>query len=87
MDSKYTAIGVSNGFKKINNLKRKKKAIDHSNAKKLKLSNNQALNVVQAGTNGAATIEPNVKDSDLLETRKQLPVYMVKGRYIRKMYC
>lgn len=86
MDSKYAVVGVANGIKKVNNLKRKKNGIENVNIKRLKLTNTQTTTVLKAGTNGAVSqpIEKHVKESseNLLETRQQLPVYMVKGRYV-----
>ncbi|KOB68013.1 putative mrna splicing factor atp-dependent rna helicase [Operophtera brumata] len=82
MDSKYAVVGVANGMKKVN-LKRKKNDIVNIHVKRLKLTSTQATTVLQAETNGAVsqTIEKYVKESseNLLETRQQLPVYMVKG--------
>lgn len=91
MDSKYTAIGVPNGIKKISNLKRKKNGINIINAKQLKLKEDQVPTALQAEINGVNNVENNVIESSqsLLETRKQLPVYMVRGRYVYPFnwYC
>lgn len=86
MDSKYSAIGVPNGVKKINNLKRKKNSLNTSDIKKLKLTiQNHSAAVQQSESNGDSSetkVQNNEKQSseNILESRKQLPVYMVKGR-------
>lgn len=89
MDSKYTSVGVENNSKpvKLNGLKRSQIMIDSLKVKKIKLSNDIAstANTSKVEVNGTNNGNENkiVKETpqDLLEARRQLPVYMVRNRY------
>lgn len=88
MDSKYTSVGVENNHK-VNGLKRKH-VVENIKVKKIKLSHDSrgvANNIkVETNTNGHNNIKENniIKEpiQDLQEARRQLPVYMVRHRYV-----
>lgn len=86
MDSKYTSVGVGNSLKS-NGFKRKH-AVENIKVKKIKLSNDNVTktNNIKVESNGHENAAENkiVKETvqDLQEARKQLPVYMVRNRYV-----
>ena len=86
MDSKYASVGVSNTLKS-NGLKRKH-AVENIKVKKIKLSNDNVskTNNIKVETNGHENVTDNkiVKETvqDLQEARRQLPVYIVRNRYV-----
>lgn len=89
MDSKYDCMGVNNP--KVNGSKRKQ-LIDSVKVKKTKLKTENASSATkharkgeENGCNNAPGNKNMVnKDSpqDLLEFRRQLPVYMVRKRFV-----
>lgn len=92
MDSKYDNFGGMNEVK-INNLKRNKR-LGHIQVKKIKLSGetcinhihnleNQGIESKNQKSNGDNCVEYN--SEDLLHARRQLPVYMVRGRLLEEI--
>lgn len=80
-------MGIENGVK-TNGLKRKN-GVEHIKVKKIKLANEGTVtNNIKVETNGHNN--NNVKENkivnetpqDLQEARRQLPVYMVRNRYV-----
>lgn len=84
MDSKYTSVGLE---KSNLNLKRKN-IFDNLKAKKAKLTKAGGGVLPTAAGNGLVAVQNNVQKNvhktgpkeDLLEARRRLPVYMVRGR-------
>ncbi|KAG6446279.1 hypothetical protein O3G_MSEX004350 [Manduca sexta] len=87
MDSKYTSISGPHELK--NNFKRKNNIIN-LNVKKIKLGNGI---IVKSNPNIAANAEDHNKNKsnlqevteDIQKIRKQLPVYMVRGRLLEEI--
>lgn len=70
-------------MKKPNNFKRKKHHVN-LNVKRIKLSNSKDQHVHDTNGNSSQNIETkvDVQKENLQEARRQLPVYMVKGRFV-----
>ncbi|CAB3231157.1 unnamed protein product [Arctia plantaginis] len=91
MDSKYACMGVNNS--KGNGLKRNQIMIDSIKVKKIKLNNEIAsvahTSKVEANGCNNTHVNDNMFDKespqDLLEARRQLPVYMVKKRLLEEI--
>lgn len=85
MDSKYTSVGLE---KPNLNLKRKNIIVDNLKVKKTKLTNDGGSVLPTCAGNGFVAVQNIVQKNvhkigpkeDLLEARKRLPVYMVRGR-------
>lgn len=89
MDSKYSAIGGPNSENQNKHgfLKRKKAIVENLMIKKPKFSNG-TISVIEKnncqekkGGDQKVEIEKVVKEN-LQDARKQLPVYMVKARFV-----
>lgn len=84
MDSKYTSVGLE---KSNHNLKRKKN-FDHLKVKKIKLTKDGGGVLPTSAGNGLVAVQNVVQNNvlkigpkeDLLEARRRLPVYIVRGR-------
>lgn len=84
MDSKYTSVGLE----KTNNFKRKNVFVDNLKVKKVKLTKNGGVALPASGDNGIVLVQngeqknvhKNNSKEDLLEARRRLPVYTVRGR-------
>lgn len=83
MDSKYTSVGLE----KTNNLKRKN-VLDNLKVKKAKLTKDGGGALPTSGGNGLVAVQNGEQKNvhkigpkeDLLEARRRLPVYTVRGR-------
>lgn len=84
MDSKYTSVGLE---KPNLNLKRKN-ILDNLKVKKAKLTKDGGCVLPTSAGNGLIAVQNVVQKNvhkicpkeDLLEARRRLPVYMVRGR-------
>lgn len=84
MDSKYTSVGLE---KSNLNLKRKN-IFDNLRVKKAKLTKDEGGVFPASAGNGLLAVQNIVQNNvhkigpkeDLLEARKRLPVYIVRGR-------
>ncbi|XP_063376129.1 ATP-dependent RNA helicase DHX33-like [Cydia fagiglandana] len=87
MDSKYTSMGKQNGGK-IDNFKRKT-FMENLNVKKKKSCNTENKPLITNGCKPQNGIEKSpVKQAvveNLLEARKRLPVYTVRGRLLEEI--
>ncbi|XP_075992156.1 ATP-dependent RNA helicase DHX33-like [Anticarsia gemmatalis] len=90
MDSKYASFGVGSNSK-ANGLKRNQIMLENIKVKKIKLSHDKPGTTVinKTESNGHDNVKDNkiVKETaqDLLEARRQLPVYMVRNRLLEEI--